>query len=261
MTRNNKVGNCRCPPDPPSEGSTCLICLEDSPTITLLQLVHMFDEMRSIHCFCRSCLEAYLIQCENDRKTAPMCPHPDCHIVLETLLISDILSRPYQPKVWYTPVDEDEKKSEDFVDNEYDAFMVWANENDAMQCKNCHAFIVRDEGCEAMQCLCGWRFCWSCRSPIQCSTSRNDNGICSCGHNVQDFYDNIRRRENLDAAPQLATIEDLQNMKDYYNQRGDSDIDSYFTHDPGEIEVYAMDDQSNDEGGIDNADVIEEPAH
>ena len=224
----------------------CEICFDDENEIATtssnndLIFVHWFDHQMDIHWFCKQCIRQYLIQCENDRKQGPVkCPYDGCSVYLADTVVKEILQRPYQPKVWYENnatitdekvstdevVKEDEKKdiNEDEDENDDDAaFYDWISKQDHMQCENCNVYIIREEGCEAMQCLCGWRFCYDCRLPTPVTEEDMDyadgSNFCTCHHNPHDFYDNILKTEGVDA-PDVATHDELQDMATFYDNR------------------------------------------
>lgn len=212
----------------------CMICFD-----TQAQVGHGFvcadsNGASCSHWTCRPCLETYLKHCENDRKNTPVCPHPDCEVAIATELAKDVLGRAYTPKVWLNSQsklvttkaknvegDEEEKQEEEeeLVDNDDKAFDEWLAENEeqVQQCEHCNVWIYREDGCESMQCLCGYRFCWDCKM----STKK-----CECGWCVSDFYDNIRRKEGLGRDEELATEEELADFAKYYQQteeEGDED--------------------------------------
>ena len=199
----------------------CMICF-DTETQVNQGLVMCANDCK--HWICRPCLKTYLIHCENNRKTTAVCPHPDCQVVVRTELIQEVLERAYTPKVWQKMSNQDnddgeEKKGEDeLVDDSDFAKWLTENENEVQQCEHCSVWIYRDDGCYAMQCLCGYRFCWECK--MACSK-------CDCGWDVGDFYDNIRRIEGLGRKEELANADDLDNFASYYQRKeqGDDDDD------------------------------------
>mmetsp|Transcript_2825 Transcript_2825/g.4093 ORF Transcript_2825/g.4093 Transcript_2825/m.4093 type:complete len:277 (-) Transcript_2825:410-1240(-) len=207
---------------------TCLICLEaqDTPPQQQQQqqLVSLCDA--SCHKVCRDCFKNYLVHCEDDRKNTVVCPHPNCssHVSRDTM--RTVLGRDYCPKVWEITTKE-EKLDQDLSE--------WLRDNEARECMHCHAWIVREDGCDAMQCLCGWRFCWECRTPVKNYDSDNDDddddeGFCSCGFGHDEFYDNVLEREGTRPPKQLATTHDLEHFAAFSEQRRaryNSDSDDY----------------------------------
>ena len=246
-TSNNSTTAIRRRRPPPR----CEICFDDDNEIATassnndLIFLHCFDQQMDIHWFCKQCIRQYLTQCENDRKQRPVkCPYDGCSVNLSDNVVKEILQRPYQPKVWYEDdamisvkkvstvsevanenENENEKKenNEDDDENDHDAqFYQWISKQDHMQCHNCNVYITREEGCEAMQCLCGWRFCFYCKLPTPVTESAMDDAdgteFCSCRLAQHDFYDNILKTEGLDA-PDVATYEELQDMAYFYDRR------------------------------------------
>mmetsp|Transcript_6536 Transcript_6536/g.11866 ORF Transcript_6536/g.11866 Transcript_6536/m.11866 type:complete len:246 (+) Transcript_6536:93-830(+) len=202
-----------------SNAAQCEICFDTQDEMTPsneLIFVHCFDQETDVHWFCRLCTRMYLFQCENDRKEGPLvCPHDGCSTTLSEILVKEVLQRPYRPKVWYGgPQQEQPPNNNNVSDDENDlAFHQWIAEQDYMQCQNCQAYIMRDEGCGAMQCLCGWRFCFECKTPI------HDDSVCDCFYEAHDFYDNILKSEGMDQAPTVATQDELQDMAGFYSRR------------------------------------------
>ncbi|CAB9513859.1 ERGIC and golgi 2 [Seminavis robusta] len=221
----------------------CLICLEDN-ACTGFSLVQLNDESKCRHSVCRACLRHYLVQSENDRRTNANCPEPDCRAQMLQSVVEDILGRSYSPKVWIPgKVGEEKAQKED----PEESLERWLRENGAQQCLNCNVWITREEGCDAMQCLCGWRFCWECVAPIR--TSKDEIDVCICGHSNTDFYDNILNDEGLGVAPRLATLEELRDMAAFYERRKDEDnSDEYMSnYDRSEVESYAVDEELDSE--------------
>lgn len=228
-----------------SKPRQCLICLDDESSFgcSLQPLQNRSDEPQSCcqHLVCRDCLYCYLIHCENDRKIEAVCPHPECREIINIAVSEMILGREYCPKVWFP---EEDKKDATTLETVDETFLEWINENEVQQCKNCHAFIEREDGCDAMQCLCGWRFCWECKAPIRTSKEVCEDVCCLCFHGDGDFYDNILRHEGYSGAPRLATLVDLQDMAAFYERRQEEDEEdraSYQEYDRDEEEDYAVD--------------------
>ena len=182
------------------------------------------------HWTCLHCLKTYLIHCENDRKITAECPHVDCQAVVDAELANAVLGRAYTPKEWKKSSDqdalvgkltekEDEEKKEEELESEK-AFAKWLAENEDLvqQCQYCNVWIYREDGCDSMQCLCGYRFCWQCR------TATSDSA-CQCEWELEHFYDNIQRVEGLGREEQLATKEDLADFAKYYRRKKNDKAD------------------------------------
>lgn len=193
----------------------CLICFDDSATAGCA-LTGMSKDEACTHFACRVCMKHYLVQCENDRKERVRCPHPKCRNSVSGPVAKDILGRPYAPKKW--KVDPTKTELPD------SATLAWLRMNEAQNCGNCNAWFVREDGCECMQCLCGWRFCMECKAPMK--PKRNEKG-CTCCHGVGDFYDNILHYDT-GMAPKVASVEELlQNFSGFYARRKDIHCGDY----------------------------------
>jgi len=192
---------------------TCMICLEQGSEDTAvakdgLLLLRVHSDCP--HHVCRPCLKTYLLCCENERKASAICPDPDCETIVTMELAKEILGREY---TWTTPAATKTDTGAPSPDPEKDQdqdLIKWLQENEARNCGHCGAWIVREDGCDTMQCLCGWRFCYLCREDAE-------DG-CGCGHSEGDFYDNILDLEGA-AAPDLATDEDLQKFAEFCHRR------------------------------------------
>lgn len=188
----------------------CMICLEDR-AIGGSVIPMDADSQTCAHFSCDECFQKYFIECEQQRKPTPICPHPGCQAIINPTTIEKILGRSYKPMVWNLSK-EAEGQNDDNHDSNDDSdtvlFQKWLKENEAQQCSNCKVYIVREEGCDAIQCLCGYRFCWTCKG-----------AECNCGHCESEYFDNIWRDEDLEEIPVVATPEDLMNFKEFYLKR------------------------------------------
>ena len=75
-------------------------------------------------------------------------------------------------------------------------------------CGGCGARVCKSDGCDRMQCLCGYRFCWACAS-VEASCS------CNPGHG---FFDNVMRRPDFSRATRRATALEAQDMATFLGQ-------------------------------------------
>ena len=223
---NKETNNMAMTALPKESEKQCMICFDTQASVGHGLVCADTSRASCSHWTCRPCLETYLKHCENDRKTTPLCPHPDCQVAIATELAKDVLGRAYTPKIWLHSQskldttqakdmegDEEKKQEEEgeLLNNDDKTFTKWLAENEeqVQQCEHCNVWIYREDGCEAMQCLCGYRFCWDCKM----STSK-----CECGWRVSDFYDNIRRKEGLGRDEELATEAALADFAKYYQQ-------------------------------------------
>lgn len=112
------------------------------------------------HACCRTCMKMWAETAINDQKVNVRCPAPGCSYSLfdhdiKSLVSSDAFER------------LQEHKNADYLQHLRKALKEdmrlnsWLNSN-ARPCPDCHVIVSRYEGCDAMQCVCGTRFCYAC---------------------------------------------------------------------------------------------------
>ena len=81
-------------------------------------------------------------------------------------------------------------------------------ESQTKLCGGCGARVCKSDGCDKMQCLCGYRFCWRCGSV---------DATCNCnpGHG---FFDNVMRRPDFSRDTRQATALEAQDMATFLAQ-------------------------------------------
>jgi hypothetical protein len=106
--------------------------------------------------FCMNCIREYFIQNLDVRKTVK-CPVRECRVHLSTIVLKSVLGKKYEEIVRQPPAPRvlDGLKADD-------AFNVYATMSDGKYCSKCHHFIERTFGCNHMQCVCGYQFCYEC---------------------------------------------------------------------------------------------------
>ena len=137
-------------------------------------------------------------------KANPVCP--ECKDPIDAAIAYKVLGRKYQA---------DEPKKSDLINTDKE-LERWLKENDCKECQNCGNFIERAEGCAALMCLCGSRFCW------ECEVAYDHGDKCDCDHDC--FFDNVLMDDSEDI-PKLATSDDLENMKIYLHGRREEEIE------------------------------------
>ena len=65
-------------------------------------------------------------------------------------------------------------------------------------------FLIREDGCEAIVCLCGHNFCWECGAGEDCQ----------CGHGEGDYFDNILGQEGY-TQNRTANAEEIQDLRSF----------------------------------------------
>jgi len=116
------------------------------------------------------CWKLWLETCETNKAKATC---PGCRQELQNDVVENVLGRAWET-VSSPPIAPD--IMDEFTE-------TWMQNHQVMQCQNCGARIKKTEGCSAIMCLCGYRFCWCCELPP---------GDCGCGNcdDIGDFYDN-----------------------------------------------------------------------
>lgn len=116
------------------------------------------------HASCKSCLVKWVEREESSGQTmSPTCPF--CRVVISDADVLVILARPFKTRE-VLPDDSN-------IDEEIDELTLqWLNEHTKV-CQGCGTRVEKSFGCDHMECLCGYRFCYNCGSP---------GGICRCGN-------------------------------------------------------------------------------
>ena len=161
-----------------TETMICFICCEDKELVN-------FSECSHTGC-CRACAEQWIQKEEAAGRTAPTCPY--CRMDLPEKDIKDVLGRSYQPKKGL-PVDGSEMG---------DDLTRQVLQEQTVPCPLCGVRIMKTGGCDLMECLCGFRFCYACGSPgAQCvHTSRR-----------HFYWDNVLNQNAPRQAPQPAIVD------------------------------------------------------
>ena len=159
----------------------CALCYEDFPKSSMCRLSQCGHE---------SCLECFTrwIATEEASGTIslPVCPF--CRLKISDQDVLTILDRPYHPCEASATGPEVEMD---------DLTRQWLEE-ETRQCGNCGARIAKvPGGCNMMECLCGYRFCYSCGS---------QGAQCSCSPSNHYFWDNILDDFSR-TAPECATAD------------------------------------------------------
>eukprot|EP00986_Skeletonema_menzelii_P013116 scaffold7470_cov140-Skeletonema_menzelii.AAC.4 len=139
----------------------CPICYADTSTSTSSAGIIL---KTCQHQSCSSCLVRWIEKEETSGQESPTCPI--CRIYIEEDDVHEIIGRSFEPR----EVGVEEANSE-----EIDEFTVhWLNENTVL-CQGCGSRIEKESGCDLIECLCGYRFCYQCNAT---------GGRCECneGH-------------------------------------------------------------------------------
>lgn len=172
------------------------------------------------HHVCRVCLRTWAKQCERRGKIRTPCPY--CKEPVAGELVEHALGRPYQPGTTGCSSSADPRQSSgEEEDDDDDELRGWLEANHAQRCGHCGVWVLREGGCRSMMCLCGHRWCWTCRVPLL-STSEDTRHPCACRHNI--FYDNASRRERRHV-PRRASPDELRyRLGDFLAQRRQQEV-------------------------------------
>ena len=166
----------------PSAAPICPLCYDEDLTVILSACQH---------CSCMTCLVRWMNGEEcSGRATGPTCPF--CRIVISDEDVVRVLGRPFQPR-------EVVSHTEPPTNDEVDEFTLhWINEH-TVQCAMCGYRIEKSDGCDKVECLCGYRFCYRCGAA---------DAICDCnlGHIFLD--------EDLDLCVHAAPLRDVNGVID-----------------------------------------------
>lgn len=196
------------PPEISTSPSLCPLCCEvdlnapDKETATLSSCLH-----RS----CKSCMVRWLEREESSGQgRPPTCPF--CRSAARDRDVIAILGRPFESK--RATGDGPNNGGEEEVD---ELTMQWLDEH-TVPCGVCGSRIEKESGCDKIECLCGYRFCFRCGAanarcacnpghgfdrnagyiaddPIRDSEGRVDLGSCINRKNIRKEREN-RREEN-----------------------------------------------------------------
>jgi hypothetical protein len=171
----------------------CLVCLEHQnepeDAICVVLKMHLCG-----HRVCHECLKKWFSACEVAGRILPTCP--GCRERFDEDEAADILGREYTP-AGTTEQALDSDDTDEFT-------MAYLAEQGAKECTNCGAWIIREDGCDAMQCLCGYRFCWYCEKGCD---------ECGCGHD--EFYDNLLDCEMHGEDYEVANADEILDLRTF----------------------------------------------
>jgi len=155
---------------PPASSSTasiplCPICYEEDAAVILSACQH-----RS----CGACLVRWTEKEESSgRDTGPTCPF--CRMAIHEGDILRVVGRPFCPRM---EAAVGEATEDDEID---DLTLHWISQN-TMPCPFCQNRVEKSDGCDHMECLCGYQFCYRCGGAY---------GRCRCVSPGHEFDGNI----------------------------------------------------------------------
>lgn len=147
----------------PDTATTCSVCFEQKADICSLS--------ECGHNCCRDCLVKWIGTSEAAGRTSAICPF--CQRELTQEETCAILGRSFQPIIAHASAIN---KGE--VD---DLTRQWLQEH-TVHCPGCGVNVQKEaQTCDLMECLCGFRWCYSCSS---------QGATCSCTPRNHVFWDN-----------------------------------------------------------------------
>ena len=170
------------------EETTCPICIEPISLHTL--------ELCG-HSACILCFKRWFEECERTGQALPTCPtcrnpvpvnHADVHL---------LLGRSFEPSGRQNDLSSNEEIDE--------LTQQWLS-TEARQCQACGSWVVKSDGCDKMQCICGYRFCFQCGM---------QGATCTCTPPNHIFWDNILQQDAWYTESPVATPEELQDMRSF----------------------------------------------
>ena len=159
--------NHEAPPTSSSTASTplCPICCEEDAAVVLSACQH-----RS----CGACLVRWTEKEESSgRDTGPTCLF--CRMAIHEGDILRVMGRPFCPRM---EAAVGEATEDDEID---DLTLHWISQN-TMPCPFCQNRVEKSDGCDHMECLCGYQFCYRCGGAY---------GRCLCVSPGDEFDGNI----------------------------------------------------------------------
>eukprot|EP00980_Cylindrotheca_fusiformis_P018142 scaffold5850_cov110-Cylindrotheca_fusiformis.AAC.5 len=181
---------------------SCPVCFEDD-TSALIRLC-------CGHSCCQDCLKRWFETEEKTGQSLPTCPVETCRRAPESSIISAVLGRAF------VPAGSNTKKRKSVAVDE--STQKWMTEN-TLECGGCQTPLIKSEGCDKLQCLCGYRVCWNCRTPgAKCR--------CNPGH---AFVNNITGLPSWGRS-NVASPNELQNFKQFLEDEKRTTSLSMFAH-------------------------------
>lgn len=124
------------------------------------------------HACCRSCMKMWAETAINDQKVNIRCPAPACSYSLFDHDVQALVSPMAFERL-------QEHRNADYLKHLKSALKEDVRLNKWLKshcrpCPDCHVIVSRSEGCDAMQCVCGTKFCYACGfKSCKCNGQRN----------------------------------------------------------------------------------------
>lgn len=167
-----------------AEIPTCSICCENQ-----LEPLHVFSS-RCGHGCCKVCIRRWIEKEETTGQVLPTCPFCRCNLDDEAVIT--VIGRNFLPK-GTTGLNCTNNAA-----HEMDDLTMQFIQEQTRPCPCCGIPIMKLDGCDLMECLCGFRYCYACGSPrAQCD--------CTPAHHY--FWDNILDQSAPRQPPVAARID------------------------------------------------------
>mmetsp|Transcript_13466 Transcript_13466/g.21458 ORF Transcript_13466/g.21458 Transcript_13466/m.21458 type:complete len:341 (+) Transcript_13466:59-1081(+) len=179
---------------------------EENPAVTLCPICCEDDELVLLHACshksCKTCLTKWIEKEETSGPETASCPF--CRVSLNGKDVYLIIGRQFKPREPAT-----NKPSSEEID---ELTLEWINSQTKL-CPGCGYRIEKDDGCNHMECICGYEFCFGC-----------GQSSCDCLRDGAGDFDNegyyaIRNNDGevmLDACIRRTAVrEERENLSEY----------------------------------------------
>lgn len=164
----------------------CPICLEDDIDGCMLLSTCQ-------HQACRTCLQQWFQVEETTGQDRPTCPVDGCRAPVGQEDAQQVLGRTFVPAGSYKHNNQKKRKraptTSTITDTDSSAATTagddddtWLTQSGAIRCGGCDTWIMKLDGCDKVQCVCGFRICWNCKTVA---------ARCPCTPKNHGFVDNI----------------------------------------------------------------------
>jgi Ring finger domain len=171
----------------------CPVCFDDTASTTRSR------QLECGHTSCVSCLRRWFATEETTGQASPTCPVETCRRAVGPDVSQSILGRAF-----VAAGSQRKKRRRDNVDARTQR---WLDQN-TLECGGCQTPLFKSSGCDKLQCLCGYRICWRCKTPGAAC-------FCNVGHG---FVDNVTGQPAF-GPTQQATKEELKDLKGFLQKK------------------------------------------
>ena len=157
-----------------SQHYTCPLCCEDNKATSEMCFL---SNCSHSDVSCKTCIVHWIQKAESSGHYAlPACPF--CRVPLKEDEARAVLGRPFQPR----PAQQHHHPLTPTAEEIDELTLQWI-QSQTQPCPGCGARIEKlPDGCDKMECLCGYRFCYKCGAP---------GAECDCTPSDHCFWDNL----------------------------------------------------------------------